>query len=312
MLFLFIFVPGKMQTRASKDTPKVGRTSPPPPNLTAPPTASANAAEETSHTAMTANSALDARMLQMMMNSLKEELFAKMDGVAAKLHSEIISANDELKASIEPLQRLVDSHEMTIRDLELSANDHSSRITELEAKVSKLDAEVTRLHGQCEDLESRSRRNNIRLVGIPEDSEGPKVTDFTARMLQEVLGLNEKPLLDRAHRTLREKPRAGAPPRPILARVHFFHVRNLILQRAGEASPLLYKGKRISIFPDFTSAVAKRRAAFEPVKRSLRSIPGVKYGLFYPANLKITSPDGTSRQFDDPSSAFDYIEKNLK
>lgn len=294
-----------MTTRGSKDSSKGGRKSPPPSKHPVPSTAPANLVED-------ANCPVDAKTLQFMMNSLKEEIFAKMDGVAAKLHMEISSANDELKASIEPLQRLVDTHEETINDLKLSANDHSDRLNELEAKVSTLTAQVTSLDGKCEELENRSRRNNIRLIGIPENSEGPKVTDFVANMLQESLGLDEKPMLDRAHRALREKPKPGAPPRPIVARVHFFHTRSMILQRAGEASPLLYNGKRIFIFPDFTSSVAKKRAAFGPVKRSLRSIPGVKYGLFYPATLKITSPDGTSRQFADPSLATDYIEQNLK
>lgn len=235
-----------------------------------------------------------------------------MDVVATGLRSEISTAHGELKAAIEPLQRLVDSLDATIKFLDLNANDHDSRIGELEAKVSTLAAQVTRLDEKCEDLESRSRRNNIRIVGIPENSEGPKMTEFVARLLRDTLGLKDIPLLDRGHRTLRERPTSGLPPRPIVARVHFFHVRTAILQRAGEISPLLYNGKRFFIFPDFTSSVAKKRAAFGTVKRSLRAIPGVKYGLFYPATLKITSPDGTSQQFTNREASAHFVEQNLK
>lgn len=299
-----------MLTRLGKDAAKGGRKSPPLLEPSTPLTASTSG--EANEATGLAENMLNAKLLQEMINTFKDEIFAKMDVMTAKLHTEIISANEELKASIEPLQRLVDSHGETIKSLEQSANDHSDRITALEAKVSTLAAQVTRLDTKSEDLESRSRMNNIRLVGIPENTEGSHVTDFVAKMLQDMLGLNEKPLLDRAHRTLREKPMPGAPPRPIVARVHFFHIRTLILQRAGEASPLLYKGKRISIFPDFTASVAKKRAAFGPVKRSLRSIPGVKYGLFFPATLKITPRDGITHHFDDPSLASDFIDNNLK
>lgn len=142
--------------------------------------------------------------------------------------------------------------------------------------------------------------------------EGPRPTDFIAQLLRDLLGLTEKPLLDRAHRTLREKPKEGEPPRPILTRIHFFHVRCLILQRAGEASPLLYNGKKVSVFPDYTSSVAKKRAAFTPVKRTLRSHTAVKFGLLYPAVLRITMPDGTSHRFEDPSVATEFVNKNCK
>ncbi|KAJ8357955.1 hypothetical protein AAFF_G00048830 [Aldrovandia affinis] len=246
------------------------------------------------------------------MDSLKSDIFVKIDALSASLRSEISSVRQELKSSIEPLQRTVDAHEETVRDLERAATDHSTRIDELESTVSMLTSQVKRLDDKCEDLEGRSRRNNIRVLGVPEGLEGPRATDFVAQLLQDLLGLNEKPLLDRAHRILREKPKEGTPPRPFVVRVHFFHIRSLILQRAGEKSPLLYKGRRISLFPDYTSSVAKKRAAFGAVKHTLRSYPIVKFGLLFPATLRITMPDGPSHRFEDPAAATDFVNKNCK
>lgn len=155
------------------------------------------------------------------------------------------------------------------------------------------------------------RRNNIRLVIVLEGVEGPRPTEFMAGLLQELLGLEEKPLIDRAHRTLQSRPRDGEPPQPFVIRVHFFHVRNDILKRSGEASPLIYRGKRISIFPDYTTAVAKKRATFGPVKHQLRACPGVKFGLIYPAVLRLTLPDNSTHRFEDPTAAADFV-KNIK
>ena len=257
-------------------------------------------------------SGLDTTMLQSMMDSLRSDIFGKIDDLSTGLRSEIASVRQELKSSIEPLQRTVEAHAVIVCDLERSSSDHGGRIVELEATVSMLTKRAAGLEDKYEDLEARSRRNNIRLLGVPEGVEGPRPTDFIAQLLQDLLGLNETPLLDRAHRTLREKPKEGEPPRPILARIHFFHVRSLILQRAGEASPLLYKGKKVSVFPDYTSSVAKKRAAFTPVKRILRSHSAVRFGLLYPAVLRITMPDGTSHRFEDPSVATEFINKNCK
>lgn len=88
---------------------------------------------------------------------------------------------------------------------------------------------------------------------MPEGLEGPCHTEFTAKFLQDLLGLDDKLVLDRAHRTLRARPKDG-PPHPLVIRVNLFQVRNQILRRAGEVSPLSYNGRRISIFPDFTPA----------------------------------------------------------
>ncbi|KAI4790022.1 hypothetical protein KUCAC02_034878 [Chaenocephalus aceratus] len=60
------------------------------------------------------------------------------------------------------------------------------------------------------DLESRSRRNNIRIVGLPESIEGPPPSTFFPKLLMEVLGkgvLDSSPECDRAHRSLTDKPK---------------------------------------------------------------------------------------------------------
>lgn len=55
------------------------------------------------------------------------------------------------------------------------------------------------------DLEACSRRNNIRIIGLPESIEGTHPIEFFTGLLVEVLGdqvLTSTPELDRAHRAL--------------------------------------------------------------------------------------------------------------
>lgn len=288
--------PKTESARAGRSKPATSPDSPPPPNA-------ANAGP---------TETLTVEMLQSVIGTLKTDIFGKIDCLSNNLRSEISTIKDELKKSIESIQNKLDAHGVTLSDLERGATDHSTRISELEANVGSLTTRVAFLDNRCEDMESRMRRNNIRLLGIPEGVEGPRPTEYMAQLLQELLGLEEKPLLDRAHRTLRSRPRDGEPPRPFVIRVHFFHVRNDILRRSGEASPLLHKGKRVSIFADYTTAVAKRRASFGAVKRQLHACPGVKFGLIYPAVLRLTLPDGSMHRFEDPAIAADFINKNVK
>lgn len=251
---------------------------------------------------------INATLLQSMLDSLSADICTKIDALSGSLRAEISAVRQELFSAITPIQQSLVSQAETVRELERSATDHATQLTELQSTVAKLELQTKHLEEKCEDLEARSRRNNVRIFGIPEGSEGSQPTAFISELLQKLLNLEEKPLLDRAHRTLREKPKDGAPPRPFIARVHFFHVRTDILQRAGRAAPLRYGDKSVYISPDYTSSIAKRRAAFGNVKRQLRTISGAKFGLRYPATLRISLSDGQTASFDNAQAAMTFVE----
>lgn len=69
-----------------------------------------------------------------------------------------------------------------INDLECAVTDQDGRLAILQASVSALNALATSLAQRCEDLEGRSRMNNVRLVGVPEVSEGSQPTEFVASL----------------------------------------------------------------------------------------------------------------------------------
>ncbi|KAF4086719.1 hypothetical protein AMELA_G00087560, partial [Ameiurus melas] len=84
-------------------------------------------------------------------------------------------------------------------------------IVHMKTTIESLTATVTQLENKCEDLESRSRRNNVRIVGVP---EGPDTctTAAVAALLKEAFGLEKEPVLDWSHRTLQPKPKSGERP----------------------------------------------------------------------------------------------------
>ena len=72
----------------------------------------------------------------------------------------------------------------------------------VEAKLATVSEENAKLKAKLTDLEIRSHRNNIRVVGLPENIEGAQSTDFFSQLLMEVLGkhiLDSAPELERAH-----------------------------------------------------------------------------------------------------------------
>lgn len=58
----------------------------------------------------------------------------------------------------------------------------------LEATCSELTASHARLKAKTADLEARSRRNNICIIGLPESVEGQQPTAFFSDLLTRLLG----------------------------------------------------------------------------------------------------------------------------
>ena len=164
------------------------------------------------------------------------------------------------------------------------------------------------------EIDGGQRRFSARLVGMKEGfeaGEGQRPTASIAKLLQELLGLNFTPTLDEAYCGAR-RANVGGPPRVIGIRFHYLRERDEVFRTAARSAPLTLHDKRVSIFPDYTVTGAKKRAAFAEAKRLLRNCQSVKFGVRFPAVLRITDSSGRERRFEDPEAAVEYIEKNLE
>ena len=299
-------MPNKPEPERPKRGERTAKTQPPVVNVEA--ASSQGSSPEPAANATDANIANTALLqsIKAMMDEMRSDIISKLDSTVAE------TVKRELKDALKPMENKIQSQQRAIAELERSATERDTTVAELQATVSVLTDLVESLSDKCETLESRSRWSNVILVGLKESSEGPRPTESIAKLLKELLQLDELPVLDRCHRSLRAKPKDSEPPRPLIMKVHYFQTRNLILRQARECSPLMYKDVKLSIFPDFTQAVRKKRALFAKVKKELHSCPGVKFGLMYPAVLRITLPSGQTRKFEDPEKAMNFVVKNIK
>ncbi|KAL6490172.1 hypothetical protein MHYP_G00005170 [Metynnis hypsauchen] len=64
------------------------------------------------------------------------------------------------------------------------------------------------------------------------------------------------------------------------------------------------------IFPDYTAAVAKARAAFTEVRKVLRNRQGVRYGILFPARFRV-SYKGEDKEFTDADKAMAFVKKHV-
>ncbi|CAI5684895.1 unnamed protein product [Oreochromis niloticus] len=123
------------------------------------------------------------RALEVLKRDICNKLDCKIDTVTHTLRSEISSVKAEFKAAITTLQATINAQGTTIKDLELSATTCSDDLTSLQSAVSVLTEEFRQLQAKCEDLEGRSRRNNIHLIGVPEGLETSNPREFISHLL---------------------------------------------------------------------------------------------------------------------------------
>ncbi|CAK6972280.1 uncharacterized protein LOC109142318 [Scomber scombrus] len=217
----------------------------------------------------------------------KEEIKKGRKETKAEMEKWAKSLEDNTKAQFELLceeVRLISDTTISLandmeerkKEVDNTLNVQSDSITNMEMKLKEMEKEILKLRGRSEDLEARSRRNNIRVVGVREGAEtGKKLSDFIAGLLKEKLGLAVIPTLDRAHRAL------GA-------------------RRDGNRVP-----------PRAFVEVNSKRAAFKEARSLLRACKGIRYGLRYPATLVITPEGGQTKTFESPKDAVEYIKTSL-
>uniref|UniRef100_A0A087YPT0 L1 transposable element RRM domain-containing protein n=1 Tax=Poecilia formosa TaxID=48698 RepID=A0A087YPT0_POEFO len=232
---------------------------------------------------------------------LKAEFHAVLGESLSSIKSELLSFKKELSSGLSAVQESFTGLNVTVAEMEKSLSTCTG-IVSLRKTVDSLTKTVAQLEDKCDDLESRSRRQNIRIIGVPEDDPLSASTAAVSRLLKEAFGFAEEPLLDRAHCIPIPKPKAGERPRPIIAKLHYYTDCVKILSKAREQQRIMVNGMTIFVFPDYTARTARARAAFTDCRRRLRGIEGVRFGLLHPARLRITH-GGTTRVFTSPAEA---------
>ena len=146
-------------------------------------------------------------------------------------------------ASLEDIRRTTSSVNVKLTSLISRMGDVEKRVEwledadkerqeSLEANPFATRAEVDDLRDKLEDMENRNRRNNLRVVGVPEGKESGDMAVFVQKLLTSVLGWEDDaqpPEIDPAHRAPIPRPNPGERPRTILVcfLIHSGNVRRL-------------------------------------------------------------------------------------
>nr|AAD02926.1 unknown [Oryzias latipes] len=169
------------------------------------------------------------------------------------------------------------------------------RIQTMEDVMVELMQVHVKLTDKLTDLESRERRENIRIYGVPETSErdSPSMSAFVETLLREGLKLEgaENINIERAHRSLGPPPPNGASPRSILVKFLSFKTKEQILRKAWQQKGFTWKGKQISLDNDYPPLILKKRREYAAILRILKD-KQIQFQTLFPARLKVKYADG--------------------
>lgn len=201
-------------------------------------------------------------------------------------HKEVIEGIALIRTDLDAIKGRLTTAESRISDTEDTTAQLKSKVTDLETKMKVLTE-------KNEDLENRSRRSNIRLIGLPENTEGKDAETFLERWLPDVLGAEIFPSpvrIERAHRIPSGSVKStspASPPRPLILKFLNFRDKVRVMKAAQEKGKVMHENRQVKFFSDFSAEVQRQRKAYDSVKQILRS-QGIQYGLQFPAKLRIT------------------------
>lgn len=234
-----------------------------------------------------------------------------------KIMAAIASCQTALMTKIEDLQTDINRlrHDMDrVKDRTSEAERRVGEVEDLaratDTTVQALQQQVKTLQARAEDAENRSRRNNVRILGLPERAEGSKPELFAEQLIREVLSpitLSASFVIERAHRIPTRPLPPGAPPRPFIMKVLNYRDRDGILAAARQKGEISYENTRLSFYPDFTADVQKKRRQFSQVRSRLREL-GLKYSMLYPTRLRVQDRDQI-RFFNSSEEATEWLDQ---
>ncbi|KAJ1124813.1 hypothetical protein NDU88_003262 [Pleurodeles waltl] len=193
-----------------------------------------------------------------------------------------------------------------------------SRVTGLEQRMGSLEAQATMfrdrdqdllyLRSKLTDMEDRSRRDNIRLHGIPENEEGSDMEAFLSSTLPKLTSLDLNPPLEfqRAHRIGPKRSDNPSRPRPIITCLLRHNQTRQILQAVRNHGPFQIDQHDIRITADYSKETNERRKAFLALRPRLRQLE-IKYGLFDPARMWATK-NRVSKDFYNPEELSLFLD----
>lgn len=201
---------------------------------------------------------------------------------------ELREYRQEIKGEFTKTNARLDEAESRIEGNKRKLQDMEEVLTSLLRMQEQLQEKLT-------DQKGRSRRENVRIYGIPEGAEGnaKAMVAFIEKVLKENLGIpaSTQMHIERAHLGLGPQPPPDVKPRSILVRFQSFKMKEEVIRLAWQKKGFTMDNHLISIDHDYAPAVLKKRKEYAEARRALKENK-IRFQTLYPARLRVHYEDG--------------------
>ncbi|KAJ1148735.1 hypothetical protein NDU88_001561 [Pleurodeles waltl] len=174
---------------------------------------------------------------------------------------------DALRFCMDWMSYRLDKHTERLDQVKRRLSEVEDKQVTIAASQKKTDKLLLALQAKTEDLEVRSRLNNLRIVGVAENTNINNMERFVEQLLIDLLErktFSDMFVVERVYHVLVVRPEPGAPPHPIIARLLSYRDRDAVLCRERELKILKYKIKITIYISGLPPAGTGRTKAVRP------------------------------------------------
>uniref|UniRef100_A0A8C6M149 L1 transposable element RRM domain-containing protein n=1 Tax=Nothobranchius furzeri TaxID=105023 RepID=A0A8C6M149_NOTFU len=209
--------------------------------------------------------------------------------------------------------RSLDKANARLNEVETRVSEHEDRLQNTDEIMAEILTMQERLQAKLTSLEAYSRRESLRLHGVPEGAETgvPSVTHFAEKLLRENLGISPSTALQiqRAHRVLSPPPPDGSQPRSILVKFLCFTIKE-VLRLAWQKKGFMLNSNKISLDHDYPPEIMAMRREYVETQMVLKE-KNLRFRTLYPVWLKVFFEDGAKTYNTVEEATADLVSRGL-
>lgn len=209
---------------------------------------------------------------------LKEMLMS----LRSSLHQDMLQTVQKCQAEVHSLGERVNQIEITL-------DSHASSFNAMVDAHANQSDDVSWIKDKLSDLEDRSRRNNLKVRGIPESIPALQLPQYVQELFTALLpAMSALELtVDRVHRIPKPSFLPDDVPRDVLLRLHFYKAKEAILASFRNPDQRPPKYASLQLLPDLSRHTLQKHRNLATITKALRN-HHILHRWKYPATLSIT------------------------
>uniref|UniRef100_A0A5F9CFM1 L1 transposable element RRM domain-containing protein n=1 Tax=Oryctolagus cuniculus TaxID=9986 RepID=A0A5F9CFM1_RABIT len=222
----------------------------------------------------------------------------------------IVTRNhDEMKNSIDQMTNTLESLKKRMSEAEERILDFEDREQENIQSNQRKEEEIRNLKNIVGNLQDTIKKNNIRVLGVPEGMEREKGLEclFNEIIAENFPGLEKDRdiLVQEVHRTPSKHDQKRSSPRHIVIKLTTVKQKEKILKCAREKRQITLRGSPIRLTADFSSETLQARREWRDIAQVLRE-KNCQPRILYPAKLSFVN-EGEIKTFHSKQKLKEFV-----